>query len=553
MKRFSERLLLGGFLGGTLVLASASCSSSSDSSLPGNTGNSTSTGTAGSGNHGGSGNVGTAGSGVVGTAGSGVVGTAGTGTGTTGGTSGIAGGTGTAGTSSTAGAGGGTTAMCVVDPDLIKAAGTACFVGCDPASTADNPQGIQGAFYAYGDGDGTPTGAKSCSAYTNPPCTAQGLCLSGTTHADMDYAMGWGCGVGLDLNATGGTPSVKSAYTGPVGCFQYTLTGNSGGNEVRIGFPQSATPGSDPYISVNPFTNGATGTACIKDATCHGDTKCTPPSATAPQAYAIHFAIAGGNHAGTYNFCLSSLTPVTSGATTLTPRCGLPSMPNQDVESVGKYDIHNNVNGATNGSTQCVLPTQSGTSAGFTINMSNLTPTNQDAPAAYPSLVDGWHYGVVSNDPALPKAISALTSANSSVTFTGSASKYDAAYDIWVLPHLPSASISTPDGGLEIMVWLNRNGGANPAGSNNGQNDYQGYTVNTGTVSTWNYVAFVAKTGTNTFNGNLKDFITEGLNRMKTKTTPDAGGPWLAGIEFGFELYSSGNNLAVTSYSLDVK
>ncbi|MEO7034360.1 MAG: hypothetical protein ABI548_10725 [Polyangiaceae bacterium] len=547
MKRLAEHALLGGFLSGLMMLANASCSSTP---TPGGSGNNTTAGnsgnSAGSGNNTATGGSNTA-TGGSSTGGAPAVNTGGSGVGGNGmpqgGTSHAGAGGGAAG-----GAGGVAASTCSTDPNLIKADG--CFVGCDPAVTTDNPQGIQGSFYTYGDGASATGGApKSCTALTNPPCTDMGICLSGSTLADMDFATGWGCGIGLELNAS--AADVKSAYAGPAGCFTYTLTGSSGGNEMRVGFTQAAAGGSSPYVSIPAFTSGATGTVCMKDATCHADKTCSPVSTTAPQAFDIQFGVVGANHAGTYNVCLTALSPTTSGSTTLTPRCGLPSAPNADVESLGKYDLHNNINNDPSG-VQCVMPTQSGSSVGFTITSSNVRDPNT-APASYPALVDGWHYGEVSNDPALPKAISSLTSANSSVTFTGSDGKYDAAYDIWVLPTLPSASVKDPSGGLEVMVWLDHTNPPTPACCAVQGATFMNYNVYVGTVGTWNYVAYEG-TGKKSFSGDLKPFIQDAITRKGTAQTAAAGGPWLAGIEFGFELYGSGGTaLAVTSFTADVK
>jgi len=529
MKRFSERMLLGSLLGIGVVFATVSCSSSSDSSPPANTGNTgNTTGSGGAGNHGGSSN-GTSGSGVVGTAGSGVVGTAGTGTGTTGGTSGVAGGTGTAGGSSTAGAGGGTAAMCIVDPDLLKAAASSCFVGCDPTISTDNPQGIQGAFYTFGDG-------SSCTV-TNPPCSSMGVCLSGATVVDKTYAK-WGCGLGLELNSSGGTPSVKSAYTGPATCFNYVLTGNSGGNEVRIAFTQTAdtTNRISPYVSIPAFTNGKTGTVCFKDVTCQGadPTKC----ALTGMDFDFQVNVVGGNNAGNYNVCLTSLTPVTSGTSTLSQVCGKQGDSNA-TEDVGKYFVQNNVNSG-HGSL-CVTPALNGTNASFKVDTASLTGSGL---GAYPSLVDGWHYGRKSTDTALPKLVSSLTTVNSSVTYSRpNGGTWDASYDIWVLPS--NANAADPSGGLEVMIWLDDQN-VQPAGSNT-NNPYMGYEVWSGQVSSWKYVAY-RKTGQSSFNGDLAPFI-----KNAVQVSGLGGTPYLAGIEFGYEAYDNAvQGQGVSSFSVSV-
>ena len=532
MKRFSERLLLGSILGLGVVFATSSCSSSSDSNPPagsGNSGNSTGNGTSGSGNHAGNGSVGTGGNGSVGTAGNGSVGAAGTGAGTTGGNGsvGTAGGTGTAGAGT---AGGGAVATCVVDPDLLKAAADSCFVGCDPTVSTDNPDGIQGAFYTFGDG-------SSCTV-TNPPCSSMGVCLSGATVVDKTYAK-WGCGLGLELNSSGGTPSVKSAYAGDASCFNYTLTGNSGGNEVRIAFTQTAdtTNRISPYVSIPAFTNGKTGTVCLKDVTCQGadPTKC----ALTGMAFDFQVNVVGGNNAGNYNVCLSSLTPVTSGTSTLSQVCGAQGASNA-TEDVGKYFVQNNVN-ANHGSL-CVTPALNGSNASFKIDTASLSGGGL---AAYPSLVDGWHYGRKSTDTALPKLVSSLQSVQSSVTYTNpNGGTWDASYDIWVLPS--SANAADPSGGLEVMLWLN-DSNVNPAGSNT-NNPYMGWEVWNGQVGSWKYVAY-RKTGQSTFTGDLAPFIKNAVS-----VSGLGGTPYLAGIEFGYEAYdNSVQGQGVSSFSVNVQ
>jgi hypothetical protein len=147
------------------------------------------------------------------------------------------GGLGSGGASGAGGAATGGAAACPTDANLVLHGG---WVGCDPASTTDNPQGLQGSFYMFGDG-------SSCT--DNPtPCGANGCCIAGNTVVDATYTA-WGCGVGLELNSSGGPSSVKSAYAGPVKCFDITLGGSSGGNILRISYTQEA----DMTGKVAPF------------------------------------------------------------------------------------------------------------------------------------------------------------------------------------------------------------------------------------------------------------------------------------------------------------
>ncbi len=403
-------------------------------------------------------------------------------------------------------------------------------MGCDPTLATDNPQGLQGAFYTFGDG-------SSCTL-ADQVCSDKGICLSGTTAIDSTYAK-WGCGIGMELNATGGTPSVKQAYAGPAKCFKYTLTGSSGGNEVRLSFTQAANTDGvvSPYVSIPAFTNGKSGTICVADVSCQGQTKCT--LGTTP--YDLQVNVVGGNTAGAYNLCLSDLEPVTDGNSTLPQLCGAQGSA-AGTADVGKYYVQNNIFPGGNNQL-CVTPTKTGNAVGFKVD--SATFATGATLNAYPSIVDGWHFGRSSTDSALPKQLSALMSANSAVTYTGSVGKYDAAYDIWVLPSAPTAATKTPAGGLEVMIWLN-SAGVNPAGSKTGT--YNGWDVWTGTVESWKYVAYV-KNGQTTFNADLAPFIKDAATRSGMATSS-----YLSGIEFGFELYDyPGTNFAVTSYTLDVK
>ena len=534
MNRLTERALLAGTKASLLLLIAAGCSSNSDpatgsagaAALPG--AGSSALGNAGASGAGVISGGGASGAGVVSSAGASGLGSSSAGGGgvhSTAGASGMS-----SGGASTGGASGaGDATDCSVDPNLVKA--TDCWVGCDPALSTDNPMGLQGAFYTFGDD-------FSCTP-SNPPCTAQGVCLSGTTAVDKTYTK-WGCGMGLELNSSGGEATVKQPYAGAASCFNYTLSGSSGGNEVRIAFTQSAdTTGKvSPYVSVPAFTNGKSGTVCLKDVSCQGQMNCT----VGTTAYDLQVEVVGGNNAGAYNVCLTSLVPVSTGTSTLSQLCGAQGATNATAD-VGKYFAQNNVFPGGNNSA-CITPALKSGAAAFTVD-SAVFATGATLNA-YPSIVDGWHYGRMSTDSALPKQISALVSANSSVSYTGTDGKYDAAYDMWVLPNKPTTATKTPSGGLEIMMWLN-SAGVSPAG-NDTHTTFMGWEVWTGTVMDWKYVAYV-KNGQNTFTGDLAPFVKNAVTVSNLPTTS-----WFSGIEFGFELYDyPGTGFAVTSFTADVK
>jgi hypothetical protein len=225
------------------------------------------------------------------------------GSGTGGINAGGAGGSGaTGGSSGAGGSGGGTTGE-----ELVNAEG---WVGGDPATPDDDPLGIQGAWYGYGDN-------TSCADLTGlNPCNAtEGCCIDGATVKDPTFAA-WGCGIGLSLNATGGTTSVKNAFTGLARNFAVTLTGDTGGLKVRIGFPQAAeTAGAvAPYKEIPAVAGSAEATVSFEEAQypswCAGNAACDGKEglkADPASSYDIQFQVPGGESVSTFDFCIKSL------------------------------------------------------------------------------------------------------------------------------------------------------------------------------------------------------------------------------------------------------
>ncbi len=225
--------------------------------------------------------------------------------------------------------------------------------------------------------------------------------MSGTTVVDTTYTK-WGCGLGMELNDTGGTAPVKSVYSGPVKCFDITLTGSSGGNEVRIGFTQSTnTTGKvSPFVSVAAFTNGWSGRVCFTDAECPGWAvtagTCAKAVGTAGTPYDLQIQVSAGSTAtsvGAFNVCVTKIAPVMDrGSTGTTNSCS--SVTGQGTLS-GQYDtahvtcngqdyiVQNNAWGSTAGQTITYGP---GTK--FKVTVQNGTGAS-NAPASYPSIFIG--------------------------------------------------------------------------------------------------------------------------------------------------------------------
>ncbi len=464
----------------------------------------------------------------------------------TGGTPGAAGAVGSGGTpgagglgpgGSSAGSGGAAVLECSLDPNLATHGG---WVGCDPALDTDNPMGLQGSLYMYHDG----------STCTSPvaACTGASCCIKGATAVDPTFNK-WGCGLGFELNSTGGLAPTKSAYAGAVKCFDISLTGSSGGNPVRISYTQAAamTGKVAPFLELKPLTAGFEGTVCFDDVTC--PTEWVPaPDCTPGGPFDLQVQVVGGNTAGAFELCMTQLVPhdgTGAGLTTLGQICGIVGENDKEHLTAGSYRIQNNVLTAGNGS-QCITAQAGGGAAAFKVDSGNLS-TGGNAPVAYPSISYGWHFGQVTTGTGLPKLLSAITSAPTTVAFTvPGGGKYNAAYDIWAMPASAGVNPATPAGGVEIMIWLAAGGGPTPIGSAGETVDIGGnsYEIWTGTNSTWQVVTFWAKSFVPGLTDHkLKPFFDKVVAMGKAQNN------WnLHSIQFGFEIWNSAPGFAVSNF-----
>lgn len=178
------------------------------------------------------------------------------------------------------------------------------WVGGDAATTTDDPAGIQGTWYAYGDG-------ITCSPPALDPCGVEGCCIDWATSSDPSYAS-WGCGLGLELGGSG-SEIEKRAYTGTAIGFVATLTGSSAPNPIRITFPQNADNDGEasPFVEV---PGPGSYSVRFEEARCPSwGTELGCPYGTVANAAATHdiqFQIPGGDAAGNGRLCVASLVPI---------------------------------------------------------------------------------------------------------------------------------------------------------------------------------------------------------------------------------------------------
>jgi hypothetical protein len=439
---------------------------------------------------------------------------------------------------------------------------------------------MQGAIYGYSDG-------SSCTVASGQNiCTTGKCCLSGTTVVDSTFAK-WGCGIGIELDDSGGNNPVKSVYTGPVSCFMVTLTGSSGGNVVRIGFTQSATPASgavSPYTEIPAFTNGWMGKVCFADVSCPSWSTSATCSKTGTNGTPVDMQIqisAGSTTStvGAYNVCLSSLQPITSSGTGGSGgggSSGTSSCPNpagmgtlnaqfdaQHVMCGSKdYIVQNNDWGVSAPGSQTISY-----GPGTKLKVATQGGTGQNgSPASFPSIFIGSNSNHTTTGSNLPLATSSIGTSGIQTSWTWSdsgvpsGSSYNAAYDVWFSSGTGGdpATASAPSGGY-LMVWFYKPSDNQPIGAlvPNGSVTIGGQQFNVwyGTNSGNNkpVVSYVAMSKMMTWSFSLGAFINDALTRTCTGSTKClAPGGALTNVFAGFEIWKGGVGLQTTDFGVTV-
>ncbi|GAA1244145.1 hypothetical protein GCM10009665_38700 [Kitasatospora nipponensis] len=208
----------------------------------------------------------------------------------------------------------------------------------------------------------------------------------------------------------------------------------------------------------------------------------------------------------------------------------------------GAYTLQANEWNST--ATQCLTAT-SGTA--WSVSTADFTLGGGGAPATYPSIYRGCHWGACTTGSSLPIQVNQLASATSSwSTVQPAAGAYDVAYDLWT--NSTPTTTGQPDDS-EIMVWQNSRGGVQPFGAKTGTATVAGHTwdVWTGQQSAWKIVSYVLQGGATSFADlDLKALVDDSVSRGVT-----AAGSYLIDAEAGFEIWQGGQGLATTTFSFD--
>jgi hypothetical protein len=234
--------------------------------------------------------------------------------------------------------------------------------------------------------------------------------------------------------------------------------------------------------------------------------------------------------------------------TAATAQAATTTLCNSQTASVagGAYTVENNEWDSS--APECV--TTDG-NADFTVANSSIANATNGAPGGYAAIYKGCHWGACTTNSSLPIPVSAMTpgevttSWNTTQTYTGA---YDVAYDIW---YNQTPTTSGQPNAEEMMIWINHNGGVEPAGSVVASNVSIGgytYTIWESQASTWNVVSYVMNTGTTAVSNLDVDLLAADSVNRGYMTPSD----YLIDLEAGFEMWQGGAGLATNSYSVNI-
>ena len=210
----------------------------------------------------------------------------------------------------------------------------------------------------------------------------------------------------------------------------------------------------------------------------------------------------------------------------------------------GAYTVQNN---EWNSSAPECISTDG--NADFTVANSSINLSG-GAPGGYPSIYKGCHWGACTSNSGLPIPVSSMTpgEVTSSWSTTQTSGAYDVAYDIW---YNQTPTTSGQPNAEEMMIWINDNGGVQPAGSIVATNVSIGgrsYNIWESRASTWNVVSYVMNTGTTSVSNLDVDLLAADSVSRGYMTDSD----YLIDLEAGFEIWQGGTGLATNSYSVNI-
>jgi hypothetical protein len=209
----------------------------------------------------------------------------------------------------------------------------------------------------------------------------------------------------------------------------------------------------------------------------------------------------------------------------------------------GEQIVMNNVWGAQ--TTQCIDVDPA--TGNFAITRSDHNNPGGQV-ASYPVIFEGCHWDFCTGSTDLPLPVNDTQTALSSWTSaTGNVDggTWNAAYDLWY--HTNSNTARAPDG-AELMIWLDRGGGAGPAGSQVASGvpiAGASWDLYFAEFTDWNYIAYIRTSPTGSVsNLDINAFTQDAVGRGFIQPS------WyLSAVEVGFELWRQGSGLASSGFS----
>ena len=207
----------------------------------------------------------------------------------------------------------------------------------------------------------------------------------------------------------------------------------------------------------------------------------------------------------------------------------------------GEYIAQNNIWGAQT-SQRITVDGKS-----FAVDAAAHDNSTNGAPAAYPSLLKGCHWGRCTTGGGLPVQVDDMPSVTSDWTTTvPDSGVYNVAYDLWY--NTTPTTTGAPDG-AEMMIWLDHRGPVQLAGTRvAGGVRIAGATWDVWTVRMdWSYIAYVRTSGTTSVDDlDLRAFTRDAVAHGSV------GADWyLITAEAGFELWQGGTGLTTDSFSIE--
>lgn len=199
---------------------------------------------------------------------------------------------------------------------------------------------------------------------------------------------------------------------------------------------------------------------------------------------------------------------------------------------------------------QLIDVTKPGEKLSWTVRYNWPVGTDPHSVKCYPSVVTGWQWGVWSTDGRLPVQVSDLSKVVSGAEVKlENSGVQNVAYDLWFHAIAPVRSEDKPSD--ELMIWMERHGGAGPLGSLREKIQIGGvwWSLYVGDIG-WKVFSFVREENAASWDLDVKAFIDHLVANGLMKETKQ-----LSGIQFGTEVFSSPGDarLAIKDYFVQIE